>query len=82
MKHTILIERWKREACEVVIDAKTTKEAEEQALALYMNGDIEHEFVDYDEDADYKDEELSIYKASTNALIKAMPINSERNIFK
>ena len=70
MKHTILIERWKREACEIEVDAISADDAEEQALSLYFNADIEYEFKDYGIDADYKDQVLTVYKTSTNLKLK------------
>jgi len=74
MKHTILIERWKREACEIVIDAKNADDAEEQALELYFNDSLEDDFDDYGCDADFKDQLLTVYKTSTNARLKETEI--------
>ncbi|WP_171986529.1 hypothetical protein, partial [Burkholderia cenocepacia] len=75
MKHTILIERWKREACEIEVEAKDADDAEEQALELYFNDSLEDDFEDYGLDADYKDQLLTVYKATTHAKLKESNIN-------
>jgi hypothetical protein len=62
MKYTIEIIRWKREACEITIDATNTKDAQEQAIALYFGGHLEQSFDTNDQNFNpNKDERIKIY---------------------
>ncbi len=59
MKYFILLERWKRETCELYVDAKNIKDAKKKALELYQDEKLENEFEDFGLNADYKN--LSIH---------------------
>lgn len=56
MKHTIIIERWKRETCEISIDAENYADAQEQSLSLYLAGHLENDF-----EIKIKQENLSMF---------------------
>ncbi|MGZ4851165.1 MAG: hypothetical protein ACXV2C_07280 [Candidatus Bathyarchaeia archaeon] len=81
-RYTVLIERWKREALETEVAAPSLQEAIKKTKENYFGLDDELDFIDYDEDADFKDERLTIYDAETEEELVAEEIDSGRNVFK
>lgn len=62
MQYTVEIIRWKRESCELVIEAKNIKDAERQALSQYHNEKLEEHFNSDDTNFNAnKDERIKIY---------------------
>ncbi|WP_241170335.1 hypothetical protein [Serratia marcescens] len=61
MKYTALIERWKKETCEITVESDNPDDAEQQAVALYFGGHLEFET------QNVKDEQIVIYDEDSRA---------------
>lgn len=70
MKHTIIIERRKRETCEISIDAENYADAQEQSLSLYLAGHLENDF-----EIKIKQENLSMFNETEDSL-KTVRLNT------
>lgn len=79
MKHNIYIERWKREVCEININADHILDAQEKALELYFNNHLENEFKECEQEEKFKNETITVYDNETASELK-MPINQYKGI--
>ncbi len=74
MKHFILIERWKREACEIEVEADNAEDAENKALEMYFDDELDDNFDDYGCDADYKEQVITVYNSNTHERLRETEI--------
>lgn len=78
---TILIERWKREAYEFEIEAEDTDAVFNEVKDGYFDGEYDYEFEDYGNDADYRDEKVTVYDEDAEEELGQAEVDSNRNVF-
>lgn len=65
MKHFVLIERWKREVCEIEVEATNAEDAENKVREMYFDDELDDDFDDYGCDADFKEQVITVYEPET-----------------